>query len=232
MIYHQNPYVSPPSTLRTVGGIFRAATSNQYRTLPFLCCPTMSFMAENPKRALLVIDVQNEYFTGKLPITYPAGSLANVLSAMDAAREHGVPVVVIQHASPQPDAPVFRKGSKEWELHPEVATRSHDVLIHKSLPGSFTGTELETWLRDRGLETVVIAGYMTQMCCDTTARQAMHLGFGALESLLHLVNSAVASSFLPTCWRARANRKLAGCDWGLRRVAFSNKGRASRGLPK
>jgi nicotinamidase-related amidase len=62
--------------------------------------------------------------------------------------------------------------------HPEVATRSNDVLIHKSLPGSFTGTELETWLRDRGAETVVIAGYMTQMCCDTTARQAMHLGFG------------------------------------------------------
>jgi len=45
-------------------------------------------MAENPKRALLVIDVQNEYFTGKLPITYPAGSLANVLSAMDAGRDH------------------------------------------------------------------------------------------------------------------------------------------------
>jgi len=138
----------------------------------------MNFMTENPKRALLVIDVQNEYFTGKLPITYPAGSLANVLSAMDAARAHGVPVVVIQHASPQTDTPVFRKGSKEWELHPEVATRPHDVLIHKSLPGSFTGTELETWLRERGVDMVVIAGYMTQMCCDTTARQAMHLGFG------------------------------------------------------
>ena len=59
-----------------------------------------------------------------------------------------------------------------------MAARPHDVLIHKSLPGSFTGTELETWLRERGMETVVIAGYMTQMCCDTTARQAMHLGFG------------------------------------------------------
>src|SRR5271166_2539022 len=138
----------------------------------------MSFMPEKPKRALLVIDVQDEYFTGKLPITYPAGSPKNVLSAMDAAREHEVPVVVIRHASPQPDAPVFRKGSKEWELHPEVAARPHDVLIHKSLPGSFTGTELETWLRERSVETVVIAGYMTQMCCDTTARQAMHLGLG------------------------------------------------------
>src|SRR5271157_4743270 len=119
----------------------------------------MSFMTENPKRALLVVDVQNEYFTGKLPITYPAGSLANVLSAMDAAREHGVRVVAIQHTSPQPDAPVFRKGSKEWELHPDVAARPHDVFIHKLLLGSFTGTELEKWLRDRGVETVVIAGY-------------------------------------------------------------------------
>jgi nicotinamidase-related amidase len=138
----------------------------------------MSVVTENPKRALLVIDVQNEYFTGKLPITYPAGSLTNVLCAMDAARDHGVLVVTIQHSSPQPDAAVFRKGSKEWELHAEVAARPHDVLIHKSLPGSFTGTELERWLRQRSVETVVIAGYMTQMCCDTTARQAMHLGFG------------------------------------------------------
>lgn len=138
----------------------------------------MNNVTENPKRALLVIDVQNEYFTGKLPVSYPAGSLANVLRAMDAARARRVPVVAIQHASPQADATVFRKGSKEWELHAEVASRPHDVLIHKSLPGSFTGTNLEMWLRERGVETVVIAGYMTQMCCDTTARQAVHLGFG------------------------------------------------------
>ena len=125
----------------------------------------------------MVIDVQNEYFTGKLPVSYPAGTLNNVLSAVDAARSHNVPVVAIQHAAPQPDSAVFRKGSKEWELHPEIAARPHDVLISKSLPGSFTGTQLETWLRERGIETVVISGYMTQMCCDTTARQAMHRGF-------------------------------------------------------
>ncbi len=135
-------------------------------------------MNKNLKRALLVIDVQNEYFTGKLPITYPVGSLSNILMAMDAARAKALPVVVIQHESPQPDAAVFRQGSKEWGLHPEVAARPHDVLIPKSLPSSFTGTELEAWLRRREVETVVIAGYMTQMCCDTTARQAMHLGFG------------------------------------------------------
>ena len=51
------------------------------------------------KRALLVIDVQNEYFTGKMPVSYPAGSLDNILHAMDSARAHGVPVVVVRCGS-------------------------------------------------------------------------------------------------------------------------------------
>jgi nicotinamidase-related amidase len=135
-------------------------------------------MSEDPKRALLVIDVQNEYFTGKLPVSYPNGSLENILAAMDSAQAKGVPVIVIQHAAPQADSAVFRKGSKEWELRPEISMRPRDVLIHKSLPGSFTGTPLESWLRQRSIDTVTVAGYMTQMCCDTTARQALHLGFG------------------------------------------------------
>ncbi len=129
------------------------------------------------KRALLVIDVQNEYFTGKLPITYPLGSLDKILQVMNIAEQQGMPIIVVRHTQPQADTPIFRKGSKEWELHPEIAKRRYDLLIDKNVPGSFTGTELETWLKNRGIDTVVIAGYMTQMCCDTTARQASHLGF-------------------------------------------------------
>jgi nicotinamidase-related amidase len=130
------------------------------------------------RRALLVIDVQNEYFTGKLPVTYPTGSLEKILGAMDAARENGVPVIVIQHTTEVPGRPIFQKGSPEWELKQEIAGRSYDLLVEKNLPGSFTGTILEAWLRENGIDTVVIGGYMTQMCCDTTARQAFHLGFG------------------------------------------------------
>lgn len=128
-------------------------------------------------RALLVIDVQNEYFTGQLPITYPNGHLENILRAMDAARAGRVPVVVVQHAFPQPDMPFFKKGSPGWKLHPEVAARRHDHRVEKELPGSFTGTDLDLWLRAHDVETVAIAGYMSHMCCDTTARQAMHRGF-------------------------------------------------------
>ncbi|MEW6265459.1 MAG: cysteine hydrolase family protein [Thermodesulfobacteriota bacterium] len=134
------------------------------------------------KRALLVIDVQNEYFSGRLPVTHPPGSLDNLVQAMDAASVRGLPVIVVRHTSPQPEATVFRRGSPGWELHPEVARRPHDLLIDKQLPGGFTGTGLEDWLKIRGLDTVVIAGYMTQMCCDTTARQAVHRGL-AVEFL-------------------------------------------------
>ncbi len=129
------------------------------------------------KRALLVIDVQNEYFTGKLPVTYPPGSLERIVKVIEAARTKQIPVVFIQHCAPQKNAMVFQKGSNEWKLHPLVAEIPCEHLIEKNLPGSFTGTDLESWLRERGIDTVVIAGYMTQMCCDTTARQAFHLGF-------------------------------------------------------
>lgn len=126
-------------------------------------------------RALLVIDVQNEYFTGVLPITHPAGHLEGILSAMDAAAGR-IPTVVVRHHFPQPEMPFFQRGTEGWELHPEVAARPADLLMDKTLPGSFTGTELEHWLRERDIDTVTIAGYMTHMCCDTTARQAVHLG--------------------------------------------------------
>jgi nicotinamidase-related amidase len=128
------------------------------------------------KQVLLVIDVQNEYFSGKLPVTFPQGSLENILKAIDRAYESRVPVAVIQHTSP-PESATFRKGTHEWELHDEIRSRHYDILVEKNLPGSFTGTGLQKWLDDQDITTVTIAGYMTQMCCDTTARQAFHLGY-------------------------------------------------------
>ena len=129
------------------------------------------------KRALLVIDVQNEYFTGALPITHPVGHLEQILEVMDVAAKAEIPTVVIRHHQAQADSPIFRKGSTEWELHPEVAKRPSSLLIDKTLPGSFTGTEVGEWLKKSGIETISICGYMTHMCCDTTARQAMHNGY-------------------------------------------------------
>jgi nicotinamidase-related amidase len=130
------------------------------------------------KRALIVIDVQNEYFDGALPISDPPSetSLGNIGRAMEAATSSGVPVIVVRHTAGEPDAPIFRAGSHAWELHPEIERRPRDHLVEKTLPGSFTGTPLGEILASEGVDTVSITGYMTHMCVDTTAREAAHRG--------------------------------------------------------
>ena len=136
------------------------------------------------KRALIVIDVQNEYFDGALPISDPPPeqSLANIGQAMDAAAAADVPVIVVRHGTTDPGSPIFREGTHAWELHPEIAERPRDHLIDKTFPGSFTQTPLESILAADGVDTVAITGYMTHMCVDTTSRQAAHLGL-AVEIL-------------------------------------------------
>jgi nicotinamidase-related amidase len=126
----------------------------------------------------LVIDVQNEYFPGgAYPITFPANSLTRITDAMDGAAEAKVPIVVVQHGIDNQEAKAFQKGTRGWQLKGEVDVRKRTLVVEKTLPGSFTGTNLEQWMRDSGIDTLVICGYMTQLCCDTTARQAVHLGF-------------------------------------------------------
>ncbi|NTV11630.1 MAG: isochorismatase family protein, partial [Zoogloea sp.] len=89
-------------------------------------------MSEQAKRALIVIDVQNEYISGNLLIEYPdvQQSLANICRAMDAAHAAGIPVVVVQHLAPE-GAPIFARGSQLAELHPQVAARPRELLVEK-----------------------------------------------------------------------------------------------------
>ncbi len=128
-------------------------------------------------RALLVIDVQREYFDGALPISYPTGHLESILDVMDAAQTARVPIAVIRHHQADPASPIFRLNSDMWQLHPEVEQRPRSVLIDKQWPGSFTNTSLEEWMQQHNIDTLTISGYMTHMCCDTTARQAFHKGY-------------------------------------------------------
>ncbi len=131
-----------------------------------------------PVRALLVIDVQNDYVGGRLPIEFPPVemSLANIGRAMDAAKAAGAPVVVVQHVSTE-DAPFMARGTTGAGLHPTVTSRTFDHHILKESPSAFAGTDLEAWLRERGIDTIVIAGYMTHNCDFSTVVHAVHAGF-------------------------------------------------------
>ncbi|MCT7378419.1 cysteine hydrolase family protein [Chelativorans salis] len=135
-------------------------------------------MYPTPKRALIVIDVQNDYDGGNLPIEHPPfrDSIANVARAMEAAGEAGVKVITVRHRAPQ-GAPVFAEGTHGAELHEAVETRRRDHHIEKTLPSAFTGTDLELWLRNNGIDTLTIAGYMTHHCDLSTTLHAAHMGF-------------------------------------------------------
>ena len=130
------------------------------------------------RRALIVIDAQNEYFTGGLPIEFPdpALSIANIGKAMDAARGAGIPVIVVQNHAAMPGSPLFAKGTAAWELHEAVRSRPHDHYIQKSLPSAFTGTDLSAWLERHGIDTLVATGYMTHNCDASTINHALHAG--------------------------------------------------------
>ena len=159
-----------------------------------------------PKRALIVIDVQNEYFAqGALPISDPPTetSLANIGRAMDAASASGVPVIVVRHGAAEADADSFAPGSETWQLHPEIERRTRDHLIEKQLPGSFTGTSLGDVLDEAGIDTVSITGYMTHMCVDTTARQAAHRGMA-----VEILNDATGTLALENSGGAATGEEL------------------------
>lgn len=130
-----------------------------------------------PRRALLVIDVQNEYVTGNLRIEYPPvdTSLPNIATAMDAARAAGVPVIVVQHDAPE-GFPVFAQGSPGWQLHPIVAGRHADHRINKSMGSVFAGTDLRQWLAAHAIDTLAVVGYMTHNCDAATIYHAAHDG--------------------------------------------------------
>lgn len=133
------------------------------------------------KTALLVIDAQQEYFfpLGKLPLPDGPAATQRIVQLLRWARERGVPVFHIVHESRKPGAGIFAPGSPGLAIHPSVTPMAGEPVIQKHLPGAFTGTTLEEELRRRGVEHVIVSGFMTQMCCDTTTRQAAHLGFTA-----------------------------------------------------
>ena len=109
-------------------------------------------MSNTPRRALLVIDVQNAYVSGNFQIEHPpvAQSLPNIGRAMDAAREAGIPVVVVQHNG-------FGQGSDDWQLHPLVASRAHDHRIDKPSDVLAEGDKVDVKITDVDMENKKIS---------------------------------------------------------------------------
>ena len=130
------------------------------------------------KRALLLVDIQNDYFTGGAMQLVGMEAAAGKASALlQHFREQSEPVYHVQHLSKRAGATFFLPGTKGAEIHPAVEPLSAEAVVTKYFPNSFRGTNLLDLLKKDGIEHLVICGAMSQMCIDATTRAAFDLGF-------------------------------------------------------
>jgi nicotinamidase-related amidase len=127
----------------------------------------------NRNTALIVIDLQNDYFPeGRFPLWNAEATLAAVERAIARARERAMPVILVQHVADaaRGPAPFFNAGTKGVALHARVLAAAPDApIVQKQVADSFLNTTLEATLAERKIERIVLCGMMTQNCVTHTA---------------------------------------------------------------
>ena len=122
------------------------------------------------KNALIVIDIQNDYFPGgAFPLDAPDAACQAAVRAIEKAYEEGWLVIGVQHVT-SPDGPFFRPESEGVKIHSEIAAAlGHAPVIIKKEADSFFETQLEALLREKGISDIYLTGMMTQHCVTHTA---------------------------------------------------------------
>lgn len=129
------------------------------------------------KTALILIDIQNDYFKGGLwPLHNMNVAATNAARLLTNARDTGRMVIHIRHEGTE-TAPFFRPKTKGAQIHDAVAPLPDELVILKHRPNSFHETNLLAQLQIAGITHVQIVGAMAQMCIDATARAAKDFGF-------------------------------------------------------
>ena len=170
-------------------------------------------MKLNPKKAaLLVIDMQNDFINkGSMVYTEMAEAIVpNLKRLTSTCRKAKIPIIYTAHVHQDPavdggmtaqwwpelkDKKVLVAGSKGAEIHPDIAPRPNEKVIYKHRYSAFYNTDLEIVLRGLGITDLIISGVMTNICCESTARDAFFRDFriffladgtGSIADDLHL----------------------------------------------
>ncbi|MBJ7385284.1 MAG: cysteine hydrolase [Mycolicibacterium sp.] len=159
--------------------------------------PTLRELSALPSRpaalaesALVLIDCQNTYTRGVMELDGVSAALDEVATLLDRARTAGIPVIHVQHdggaGSP------YDLGDDIGAIVPLVAPRDGEPVVVKQYPDSFVQTDLDERLKASGVSNLVLTGFMTHMCVNSTARGAFNLGYAP-----SVVASATATRSLP-----------------------------------
>lgn len=146
------------------------------------------------KRALILIDIQNDYFEdGKWPLDGMQAAAANAARVLAAARAAGELVVHVRHESRDDDAPFFAPGSAGAHIHASVLPQAGEAVVLKHRINAFLDTELKTLLDAADIEQVTLVGAMSHMCIDAAARASADLGYAT--TVLHDACATHAQEF-------------------------------------
>lgn len=130
------------------------------------------------KSALIVVDIQNDYFPGgKWPLVGVDAAADNAARIINATRDPGDLVVHIRHEFTSDDAPFFTPNSEGAKLHPKVLNQPNEPVVLKHFVNSFRETELKQILDQHGIEELVVVGAMSHMCVDGLTRAAADMGY-------------------------------------------------------
>ena len=141
--------------------------------------------------ALVMIDCQNTYRTGVMQLAGVEPALDEAARLLGRARALAVPIIHIQHDA-GPGSP-YDVRAEIGAIADKVAPRGGEPVIVKNFPNSFVQTELHERLQKLGVSSVVLAGFMTHICVNSTARGAFNLGYRPT-----VVAAATATRALPT----------------------------------
>jgi len=129
------------------------------------------------RQALLIIDVQRGLFD-PAPRPFEATVVVDRINELSTrAHAAGVPVVFVQHERPEG---LLAHGSESWQLEGRLIVRTGDEVIRKTTPDSFHRTGLQELLSQRDISQLVVCGYASEFCVDTTVRRAAAMGYPVL----------------------------------------------------
>jgi nicotinamidase-related amidase len=140
--------------------------------------------------ALVMIDCQNTYREGVMQLAGVEEALAEARALLERARAAGGKIFHIRHDAGAGSP--YDLTARIGQISDEVAPRDGEAVITKNYPNAFVHTDLEERLRAAGVTSVVLAGFMTHMCVNSTARGAFNLGFSPT-----IVAAATATRDLP-----------------------------------